>query len=125
MSVHRSVRATLFVAVITALLFVVLAYSPATSKADAQSASAAPATKGDLTAKAAPTAKAVPCGFSFWRQTWRNCQNYRYIVIGAWQESATGHTGNYGKCVSPGTTNLLRVVPFGTVAITAHKYKRC
>jgi hypothetical protein len=132
MSVHRSVTAALFVAVITALLFVALAYSPTISKADAQTGKAERAakadsvTKADLIAKATPTERAAaPCGFSRWRQTWRNCTSYRYRVYGTWYEGATGDTGYFGFCARPGTTYLYRVVPFGTLAVQAYKGRRC
>jgi len=118
MSAHRSVTAALFVAVITALLFVVLAYSPATPNADAQTASAAPTTKVGLTTRAAP------CGFSRLRQTWRNCKDNRYYINVNWVETVTGNTGTTIKCVRQGTTYLYRVIPFGTLAVTAYKLRR-
>lgn len=126
MSVHRSVRATLFVAVITALLFVVVAYSSATSKADAQSASIAPAAKTDQdAAEATRIATAVPCGFSFRYQTWRNCKNYRYRVYITYHDSIFNRWGNAIRCVSPGTHTAIELV--GPYRLMYHAYKggRC
>lgn len=77
-----------------------LALSATAAVVQAAPTSAAPAPAVTTTATSS-----LPCGFSFWDQSYRNCsRTYVHRVSATAHESMTGRTVTYYYCLKPGTS---------------------
>lgn len=79
----------------TALTGGAIAASPSVSAAEAPTNAASTSAKSDAK-------MSFPCGFSFWKQSYKNCSDNNILVVAPAHESASNKWFEFQHCLKPG-----------------------